>query len=83
MDKNNVNELKELIIATQVVCISLTTFWGLTNYWGDVYDKEHILIQFKPFNINIGIRYKTYVDIALLTTTLVACINLYRIQIKK
>lgn len=61
MDKNDVNELKELIIASQVVCISLTTFWGLTNYYGD--NKEN----------------KIYFDIALLTTSLVTSITLYRI----
>lgn len=61
MDKKDVNDLKELIMASQVICISMTSLWGLANYYGD--NKEN----------------KIYFDIALLTSTLVACITLYRI----
>ena len=35
MDKKDVNDLKELIMATQVICLSMTTLWGLANYYGD------------------------------------------------
>lgn len=81
MDKKDVNDLKELILATQVISISMTTLWGLTNYCGDVYNKENIVREFKLFNRNIIIRNTIYFDIALLTTTLVASINLYRNRI--
>jgi hypothetical protein len=35
MDKKDVNELKELIMASQVICLSITALWGIANYCGD------------------------------------------------
>jgi len=35
MDKKDVNDLKELIMASQLICISITMVWGIANYCGD------------------------------------------------